>query len=54
MEQIQLAYGFFRNCYCFKNIKNNTKAMVRPPDIDTDFFDIHTEVLPGDTLAAFL
>ena len=32
----------------------NTKAMVRSPDGDTDFFDIVAGVLQGDTLAPFL
>ena len=29
----------------------NTKAMVRSPNSDTDFFDIVAGVLPGDILA---
>ena len=32
----------------------NTKSLVRSPDGDTSFFDIHAGVLQGDTLAPFL
>ena len=32
----------------------NTKSLVRSPDGDTDYFDIATGVLQGDTLAPFL
>ncbi len=32
----------------------NTKFLVRSPDGDTSFFDIHAGVLQGDTLAPFL
>ena len=33
---------------------NNTKVKVRSPDGDTDYFDIETGVLQGDTLAPYL
>ena len=32
----------------------NTRSMVRSPDGDTQFFDITTGVLQGDTIAPFL
>ena len=32
----------------------NTKAMLRSPDGDTDFFNIVAKVLQGDTLAPYL
>ena len=31
----------------------NTKAIVRPPDDDTDFFDVISGVLQGDTFAYY-
>ena len=33
---------------------NNTRSMVRSPDIHTPYFEITTGVLQGDTLAPFL
>ena len=33
---------------------NDMKAMIRSPDSDTDYLDIITGVLKGDTLAPFL
>ena len=32
----------------------NIKTTVLSPDRDTDFFDIFSEVLQGDTLAAYM
>ena len=32
----------------------NTKVKVRSPDRDTDYFDILTSVLQGDTLTSYL
>ena len=32
----------------------NTQVKVRSPDGDTDFFDIVTGVLPGDTVTLYL
>ena len=35
-------------------VYKNTKTMVHSPDVDTEFFDIDTGVLPGNTLAPYL
>ena len=52
MKQIVLVYGFLKETvedYVYKN----TKAMARPSDGDTDFFDIVTGVFQRDTLAPY-
>ena len=55
MEEILLAYGLPKETvtiiWCSTK---NTKAMIHSPDDNTDFFDIVTGVLQGDTLASFL
>ena len=45
MEQILLAYGHHKEAVI--------AVKVRPPDGDTDFFDVVSGVLQGDTLAPF-
>ena len=55
MEQILLAYGLpTKTVNAIMVIYKNTKVMFRPPDGDTDFFDIVTGVLEGDTLALYM
>ena len=55
MEQILLTYSFPRETVSAIMMHyKNTKAMVRSPDSDTDFFDLVARVLKGDTLASFL
>ena len=55
MEQILLAYGLPKETVAAIMILNrNTKVKVRSPDGDTDYFDIVTGVLQGDTLAPYL
>ena len=55
MEQILLAYGLPKETVaaimilCWKN-----KVKVRPPDGNTDYFDIVARVLKGETLAPYL
>ena len=55
MEQILLAYGIPKETVAAKMILyRKTKVKVRSPDGDTDYFDIVTGVLKGDTLAPYL
>ena len=55
MEQILLAYGIPKEKVdAIMMLYKNTRAKVRSPDGDTDFFDILAGVLQGDTLAPFL
>ena len=49
--QILLAHGFFTTLML---IFRNTKAMVRSPDEDTDFWNIVAEALQRNTLAPYL
>ena len=55
MEQIQLAYGLPKKATAtILMLYKNTKVKVRSPDGDTDYFDIVTGVLQGDTLAPYI
>ena len=55
MEQILLAYGLPKETVtAIMMLYKDTKAMVRSPDGDTDFFDITARVLQGDTLASYI
>ena len=55
MEQILLAYGLPKEIVAaIMMLYKDTKAMVRSPDGDRDFFDIATGVLQGDTLAPYI
>ena len=55
MEQILLSYDLSKETViAIVILYKNTKAMVHLPDGDTDFFDIVTGVLQGDTLASHL
>ena len=55
MEQILLAYGLPKETVArIMILYRNTKAKVRSPDGDTDYFDIVAGVLQGDTLAPYL
>ena len=55
MEQILLAYGIPKETVAAITILyRNTKVKVRPPDGDTEYFDIVAGVLQGDTLAPYL
>ena len=55
MEQILLAYGLLKETVTIlMMLYKNTKVKVRTPDRDTDYFDIVSGVLQGDTLAPFL
>ena len=55
MEQILLAYGLPKETVATITIRyRNSKAKVRSPDGDTEYFDIVTEVLQRDTLAPYL
>ena len=55
MEQILLAYGQPKETVAAITILyRNTKVKVRSPDGDTEYFDIVTGVLQGDTLAPYL
>ena len=55
MEQILLAYGLPKETVAAIMILNrNTKVKVRSPDGDTDYSDIVTGMLQGDTLAPYL
>ena len=55
MEQILLAYGLPKETVAAITIFNrNTKVKVCSPDGDTEYFDIVTGVLQGDTLALYL
>ena len=55
MEQILLAYGLPKETVAaVMMLYKDTRALVRSPDGDTDYFDIVAGVLQGDTLAPFL
>ena len=55
MEQILLAYGLPKETVAAITILyRNTKVKVRSPDGDTEYFDIVSGVLQGDTLAPYL
>ena len=55
MEQILLAYSLSKETVTFRMMLHcYTKAKVRSPDGDTDFFDIVTGILQGDTYAPYL
>ena len=55
IEQILLAYGIPKETVAAITILyRNTKVKVRSPDGDTEYFDIVTGVLQGDTLAPYL
>ena len=55
MEKILLAYGIPKETVAaIMILYKNTKALVRSPDGDTEFFEILAGVLQGDTLAPFL
>ena len=55
MEQILLAYGLPKETIAAIMILYwNTKVKTRSPDGDTDYFDIVTGVLQGDTLGPYL
>ena len=55
MEQILLTYGIPKEIVnAIMMLYKNTRAKVRSPDSDTDFFDILAGVLQGDTLAPFI
>ena len=54
MEQILPAYGLSKETVAAITILyRNTKAKVRSPDGDTEYFDIVAVVLQGDTLAQY-
>ena len=55
MEQILQAYNLPKETIAAITILyRNTKAKVRSPDGDTEYFDIIAGVLQGDTLAPYL
>ena len=55
LEQILYAYGIpAKVVQAIMMLYRNTKAKIRSPDGDTDFFDILAGVLQGDTLAPYL
>ena len=55
MKEILLAYGIPRETVnAIMALYQNSRAIVRSPDGDTDFFTILAGVLQGDTLAPFL
>ena len=55
LNEIILAYGIPEETVSLiMMLYENSKSMARPPDGDTDFFDILAGVLQGDTLASFL
>ena len=54
MEQILLAYSLYKETVTAMMLYNNMKLKVCSPDDDTDFFDIVTGVLQGDTLVLYL
>ena len=55
MEQILFAYGLPKETVtAIMMLYRNTKVKVRSPDGDTDYFNIVTGVLQGDTLAPYL
>ena len=54
MEQILQAYGLPKETVAtIALLYRNTKVKVRPPDGDTEYFDIVAGVLQGDTLASY-
>ena len=55
MEQIFQAYGLSKETVTvIMMFYKNTKVMLRPPDSDTDFFDVVAGVFQGDTLASYM
>lgn len=55
MKEILLAYSIPKETVsAIMMLYENTKSMVRSPDGNTDFFNITSGVLQGDTLAPFL
>ena len=55
MEQILLSYGHPKETVtAIMMLYKDMEAMVRWPNVDTDFFDNVTGVLQRDTLAPFL
>ena len=55
MEQILLAYGLPKETViAIMILYKNTKIKVRSPDGDTNFFDIVSGALQGDTLVPYL
>ena len=55
IAEILQAYGIpNKTVTAIMMLYRNTKAMVRSPDGDTDFFSVVAGVLQGDTLAPFL
>ena len=55
IEQIIPAYAFSKETVtAVMTLYKDTKTMVFLPDVDTDFFDVVTEVLQRDTLAPFI
>ena len=55
MEQIHLTYGLPKETIvAIIMLHKNTKVKVHSPDRDTDYFNIVTGVLQGDTLAPYL
>ena len=55
MEQILLAYALPEEIItAMMTLYKSTKVKVRTPDEDTDYFDIVTSQLQGDTLAPYL
>ena len=55
MKEILLAYGIPNETIsAIMMLYENTKSMVRSPDGDTEFFDIISGVLQGDTLVSIM
>ena len=55
MEQMLLAYGLRKETVkAIIMLYRNTKVKVCSPDVDTDYFDIVSGMLQGDTLAPYL
>ena len=55
IEQILLAYGLPKETVAdIMMLYRNTKVKVRSPDGDTEYFDIVSRVLQGDTQAPYL
>ena len=55
MEQILLAYGLLKETVATITIRRkNTRIKVHSPEGDTDFFDIVTGALQGDTLSLYI
>ena len=55
MERIQLIYGLLKEpIAAIMMLYKNTKAMVRSPYGNTDFFDKIATILAGDTLSPYL